>query len=195
MSNSLVSQVFFQLFLDCQIETHLQLWQEIDSFALPIKPLIVLEALPIEIVSKQFSQVRVVWLVFEPLLEDVFEVLVKFIGQALSKLSQDGVLHLVVFDLIVFLLFSGSLHALPRQTALEHVDHAVAYGLQVVSPALFVAHVHICRSKSCGSDETASLAELDVLKAELAFFWLLHVLAGQTQVNYEEHVLFLLGSY
>lgn len=128
-------------------------------------------------VPKQLAQVRVVGLVVEAQAAAVVEVGGEVDGKALAE-HLDGRGHLLLADLLVFLLLGGCLEPLPGQRAAQEVQQHVAKGLNVIPAALLDAQVCVDAGIACCAGQVLVLTIGDVDVG----FWVA-VLLCQTKVD------------
>jgi len=104
----------------------------------PIEDEVVLVVLTEEEVLEKPAQVRIVGAILETHFPAIVDVCEKLRGAALAQnLNWSG--HLLLHDLVVFLFFRVTLHALPGERASDEVQEDVPEALQVVAARLLEA--------------------------------------------------------
>ena len=151
----------------------------------PIEDEIVLDLFAAEQVLHQPAEQSVVGSVLEPQAPAVAEIGDELCRKVLAK-GFDGCRHLLLHDLLVFLLLADRAKALPRQGSAVEIHQHVADGLQVVPSALLDAEMGIDRRVPRSSGQVLVLPVGNVL---LAFR--ISVLLGEPEIDHVDHVRLL----
>lgn len=96
----------------------------------------------LERLREKFAEIIVVGLVLKTKVADVCEVLGKLFGESFTEIL-DGSGLLLLANLLILLLVSSSLEALPRQATTEEVHENVAQGLEIISSGLLAAKMGV----------------------------------------------------
>lgn len=100
--------------------------------------------------SEELAEVIVIGGIFETKVSNVRQVLGKFFGEAFAKVFDCGSL-LLLTNLLVLLLVSGSLEALPREAATQEIHEDVAKSLEIISSRLLTSQMSVNTHVSSGS--------------------------------------------
>ena len=123
---------------------------------LPVKHIVIREALSEEKLSKYALQILVIGLIFKVKTPHVVEVKTELGRNALTKHTYRGT-ELLLQNSRILLLLRGGGKSLPGEFALEKVDQHVAQRLNVISSGRLNAEVHINRGISRSPRETLVL--------------------------------------
>lgn len=112
--------------------------------------------------GEELSKVVVVGGIFETEVSDVSQVLVELFREALAKIL-DGSSLLLFTNLLILLLVSGSLQALPGKATAKEIHEDVTEGFQIVSSRLFASKMGIDTHVTGSTGQRLSLAVGNVL--------------------------------
>jgi hypothetical protein len=112
--------------------------------------------------SKELTKVVVVGGIFETEVSDVRQVLVELLREALAKVLDSSSL-LFFSDLLILLLVSGSLQALPGKATAKEIHEDVTEGLQIVSSRLFTSKMGVDTHVTGSTGQRLSLTVGNVL--------------------------------
>jgi hypothetical protein len=116
----------------------------------------------LESLSKQVAEVVVIGGVLEAKVANIRQVLVELLRETITKVLDRSRL-LLLSNLLILLLVSCSLEALPRQTAAEEVHEYVSKSLEVITARLLSTKMGVNAHISCGTGQRLPLPVWDVL--------------------------------
>lgn len=127
--------------------------------------------------SEELPKVVIVGCILKSKVTNIGKILAELLGEALAEILDGGGL-LLLTNLLILLLVSGSLETLPGQAAAEEVHENVAEGLEIVSARLLAPQVGVDAHVASRARERLSLAVRNML-LRLG----ISVLLGHAKVN------------
>jgi len=128
----------------------------------PVKHKVVLVALSEEQILQKPAEVGVVGAVLEAQTATIVQIGHELAWEVLTE-DLDWRRHLLLHDLLVFLLFGVGLEALPRQTSTIEIHEDIANCFKIVPPALLNAQVRVDTSITRSACQILVLTVRDVL--------------------------------
>lgn len=113
-------------------------------------------------IGKELAHVLVVGCLLKAQVPHIFEIFLELLGEARTQLVHWGGL-LLLSNLLVLLLISRSLQALPRQSTPQEVHKDVAKSFEIIASRLFPSEMGIDTHVTGSSGEGFSLAIRNVL--------------------------------
>lgn len=132
--------------------------------------------------GKKLSEVVVIGGIFETKVSDVRQVLVELLWEAFAKIL-DGSSLLLFTNLLILLLVSSSLQALPGKATAKEIHEDVAESLEIVSSRLFASKMGIDTHVTGSTGQRLSLAVGDVLLGLGV-----SVLLGHAKINHVDDI-------